>query len=71
MKLNNINHIIILGGSINSLYFLKFLKKNKFKYHFFTSQRMLNDKISENKTLKEHLKLNKIDYVSTNNIRLN
>lgn len=71
MKLNNINHIIVLGGSINSLFFLKFLKKNKFKYHFFTNQRMLNDKISDNKTFKEHLKLNKIDYVSTNNINKN
>ncbi len=68
MKLYNINHIIVLGGSVNCLFFLKYLKKNKINYHFFTNQRMLNDKILGNKTLKDHLKHEKINYISTKDI---
>ena len=62
MKLYNINHIIVLGGSVNCLFFLKHLKKNKINHHFFTNQRMLNDKILNNRTLKNHLKYEKINY---------
>ncbi len=68
MKLYNINHIIVLGGSVNCLFFLKHLKKNKINYHFFTNQRMLNDKILDNRTLKNHLKYEKINYISTKDI---
>tara|TARA_A100001015_G_scaffold316202_1_gene429886 strand:+ start:7343 stop:8323 length:981 start_codon:yes stop_codon:yes gene_type:complete len=68
MKLYNINHIIVLGGSVNCLFFLMYLKKNKINYHFFTNQRMLNDKILNNRTLKDHLKDGKINYISTKDI---
>ena len=71
MKFNNINHIIVLGGSVISLSFLKFLKNSKINYHFFTNKRMLDDKISNNRSLREHLKLNKINYTSTQNINTN
>ena len=71
MKLNNINHIIVFGGSVNTLSFLKFLKKNKINYHFFTNERMLNDKISNNKTFRFHLNNNNIEYISTENINKN
>jgi len=71
MKLNNINHIIVLGGSVSSLSFLKLLRDNKIKYHFFTNERMLNDNLLDNKTLKNHLKNNKIKFTSTKNINKN
>ncbi len=71
MKLNNINHIIVLGGSVNSLSFLKYLKENKINYHYFTNERMLNDRLLDNRTLRNYLKINKIKFISTENINKN
>ncbi len=71
MKFNKINHIIVFGGSVSTLFFLKYLKKNKINYNYFTNQRLLNDVILDNKTLKEHLVYNKLKYVSTSDINKN
>ncbi|MBD1139702.1 hypothetical protein IDH15_00300 [Pelagibacterales bacterium SAG-MED38] len=70
MKFNS-DHIVIFGGSILALELLKYLKKIKFKYHFFTNKRMLSDVIYDNKTLREHLEINKIKFFSTENINTN
>lgn len=71
MKLFNFDNIIVFGGSVNCLFFLNELKKNKINYHFFTNQRMLNDKILKNRTFKDCLSDDKINYISTSDINKN
>jgi len=71
MKFNHINHIVVLGGSTVAFSFLKYLKKSRFNYHFFTNGRLLNDKLTNDKTLKQLLVSNKIKYFSTNDINKN
>ena len=64
MKLFNFDNIIVFGGSVNCLFFLNELKKNKINYHFFTNQRMLNDKILKNRTFKDCLSDDKIRHAN-------
>ena len=71
MKFGKIDNIIILGGSYISLKLLEFLKTKNSKFYFFTSKRLLNDKMPNNLTLKKNLENLKIKYLSTKNINNN
>ena len=62
MKFGKIDHIIVLGGSLIALYFLKYLKQKKIKFDYFTSKRQLEDVLINNHSLLENLKLNSINY---------
>ena len=62
MKFGKIEHFIVLGGSLITLYFLKYLKKNKIKFDYFTNKRQLDDILINSKSLLENLKLNSINY---------
>ena len=60
MKFGKIDHFIVLGGSLITLYFLKYLKKKKIKFDYFTNKRQLADTLINGKSLFENLKLNSI-----------
>ena len=71
MKFNIPNHIVIFGGSQLVLEFLKFLQKKKINFHYFTNRRQLNDNLTNNLSLKDNLKKNKIKFYKTENINKN
>ena len=62
MNFGKIDHFIILGGSLITLYFLQYLKKNQIKFDYFTNKRQLDDILINSKSLLENLKLNSINY---------
>ena len=62
MKFGKIDHFIVLGGSLITLYFLKHLKKKKIKFHYFTNKRQLQDTLTNGKSLIENLKSNLIKF---------
>jgi len=62
MKFGKIDHFIVLGGSLITLYFLKYLKKEKIKFDYFTNKKQLEDILINSKSLLENLKLNSINY---------
>jgi len=70
-KLSKIDHVIVFGGSSTTFEILKYLKKKKTKFDYFTNSRQLKDILPNNLTLRKNLKLNKINFIETNNINNN
>ncbi len=68
LKQKKINKIILFGGSIILLDVAKRLKKEKFIIEVYSSNRLLNEIINSNGSLKANLILEKIICYSTNNI---
>lgn len=70
MKFGNINHLILFGGSrILCEFSLKIKKSKKYKLSVFTCDRQLKDIIyPDGTTLQRFLKINKIDYTTTDDI---
>jgi methionyl-tRNA formyltransferase len=62
MNLKKIDNIIFFGGTINVLEILIYLKKTNYIFYFFSSKRMINEKINNKGSLGDNLKLNKINY---------
>ena len=70
MKFNNIKNFLILGGSLNSIDFCKFLKSKKENYFLFINKRQSKE-IYNHKKLSELLKISKINHIITENINTN
>tara|TARA_Y100001970_G_C14160391_1_gene818175 strand:- start:135 stop:1148 length:1014 start_codon:yes stop_codon:yes gene_type:complete len=68
LKQKKINKIILFGGSIILLDVAKRLKKENFIIEVYSSNRLLNEIINSNGSLKNNLILEKIKFYSTNNI---
>ncbi len=69
-KLGKISHFIILGGSLNSLNFCKFLKAKKVKFSLFLNKRQANE-IFGKKKLKLLLSQFGIKFFLTENLNKN
>lgn len=68
LKQKKINKIILFGGSIILLDVAKRLKKENLIIEVYSSNRLLNDIVNSNGSLKANLILEKIKHYSTNNI---
>lgn len=70
MKFGNIKNFLILGGSLNSLNFCKFLKKKKENFFLFIDQRQADEKYYDKKLSVLLNELN-INFIITKNINRN
>ena len=71
MKFVKVNHIVVFGGSLIVLEFLKLLKKKKINFHYFTNKRQLSDNLTNNLSLRKNLKKNNIKFFETEDINKN